>query len=870
MQDVRQTFLDYFAKNNHQVLPSSSLVPSDDPTLLFTNAGMNQFKEVFLGKAHASFSTAATSQKCVRAGGKHNDLENVGHTKRHHTFFEMLGNFSFGDYFKQQAIELAWTFVEKELQLDTQRVYVSVFHQDQEAYDLWHKHIGLEPKRIFSFGEKDNFWSMGDTGPCGPCSEIFYDMAPDGSQPTAQSVEAQGDRFLEFWNLVFMQYMQNADGSRQPLPSPSIDTGMGLERITAILEGVDTNYDTQLFRPLLQYVSDASKMNYFEASASQAEKASARVLADHIRATTFLIGDGVLPSKEGRGYVLRRIMRRAMRHGRNIGLKEKGFSDMAHVVVESYGHHYDQLKVQENRIVDVIAEEEARFSQTIDRGMVLLDKEIEHLKKQNKKVLPGDQAFHLYDTYGFPVDLTADVLKEHGYQVDQAGFDEAFEAHREKARGSWKGNQNKVLETLVQQWASNQWQTIFMGYDQLQAEGEILALVHQDAAVDTVNEGDEVEVLLNQTPFYGESGGQVGDVGSMKTPKGALDVLDTKRIGSDFIVHRCVVTEGSIAVGEQAQSSVNEKLRMDAARNHTATHILHATLREVLGEHVEQRGSLVAPERLRFDFTHPQGLTATQWTQLERMINQRIWQNATLDTQIMSLEEAKASGAIALFGEKYGETVRVVKTGAYSVEFCGGTHLARTGEIGLFKIIAEKSISAGIRRIEAFTGDRALYFVQQLHQQSQALSEKLGTSQENLLERVDEMQAQQKKLKKQRKAQPAAADQKQVHRMGDITVWTAVVDLENAKDLRGVANDWMNQLKSGVVVLGHAGADKASVMIKISSDQTSALSAKALIEPVKKELDGSGGGKDDFAQAGGPKVDALEAAIQAVLKAIDA
>ncbi|MCB1198493.1 MAG: alanine--tRNA ligase, partial [Deltaproteobacteria bacterium] len=745
--DIRQKFIDYFTQHGHTKVASSSLVPHGDATLLFTNAGMNQFKDVFLGQEKRPYTQAISSQKCVRAGGKHNDLENVGYTARHHTFFEMLGNFSFGDYFKSEAIALAWQFITEELKLDPSRLYVTIFLDDDQAYAIWKDEIGIDPARIFRFGEKDNFWSMGDTGPCGPCSEIFYDQAPDGSLPDQQQFAAQDDRFMEIWNLVFMQFMQHADGSREKLPNPSIDTGMGLERITSVLEGKTNNYDTSLFTSILTYISKHSQADYFS-DADDITKISQRVLADHIRAMVFLIADGVLPSKDGRGYVLRRIMRRAMRHGRKIDFAEHGLSSLSEVVVASYAAAYPELKDKQSQIKQAILAEEKLFALTVDRGMHLLLEEIKRAQTQNHKKFSGETAFHLYDTYGFPVDMTADVLREHDMQLDEQGFEEAFAQHREKARGSWKGNDNAQLEVLASSWIKQNITTDFLGYDRLDASAEVIVLVKDGVEVESAHAGDEVSLLLNQTPFYGESGGQVGDTGSITFAGGDMEVLRTHKIAQDLIVHDVKVTSGNIKLGMTVQATVNADLRQATAKNHTATHMLHATLKEVLGPHVEQKGSLVAPERLRFDFAHGQALLAEEKTQIEDLINARIKQNDPMVTQVLAITEAKKTGAVSMFGEKYGDTVRVLSLGDYSKEFCGGTHVKASGEIQQFVLLKESSVSAGVRRIEALTGKRAVDYMEHLSSIHEAIASKLGVQTEDVVTHVQWMNQALKEKKK--------------------------------------------------------------------------------------------------------------------------
>lgn len=868
MKDLRATFLSYFEKNQHQIVPSSSLVPSGDSTLLFTNAGMNQFKDVFAGKAKTKFLRAVTAQKCMRAGGKHNDLENVGYTKRHHTFFEMLGNFSFGDYFKEKAIELAWDFILKEIGLPEDRLYVTIFNKDGEAFKIWTQKIGLNPKKIFRFGEKDNFWSMGDTGPCGPCSEIFFDLSPDGQLPTQDQFSAQDHRYLEFWNLVFMEFLQHKDGSRESLPKPSIDTGSGLERLTAILSGVDNNYDTYLFQPILEYISKNSSVDYWKTS-DEKKKTSQKVIADHIRAISFLIADGVIPSKDGRGYVLRRIMRRAMRHGRKIDFVNHGLSELSQVVVEHYSKAYPELELCKKNIVEVIRGEEDKFSATVDRGIMLLNSAIEEAKQTKLITLKGEVAFHLYDTYGFPADLTADVLREHGMTLDQVGFDQAFENHREKARGSWKGSKGKEIETLVSKWLSQGIETKFLGYDQRSAKGKIISIVENGKEIFEAKTDQEIEVLADQTPFYGESGGQVGDIGSITGSDFVLDVIDTVKPAPSIYIHRCRVVEGRVTSNVVADFLVNEKARFDTEKNHTATHMLHATLKEELGAHVQQKGSLVAPERLRFDFAHPTPITIEQLTKIEQVMNERIWNNTSATIEKLSYQKAMDSGAVALFGEKYGDEVRVLSIGDYSKELCGGTHLSRTGDIGMFKIVKESSVSAGVRRIEAFTSHRAFRYLNDMQRQVLDLSQKLGVPLEKISDRIEKMMQIQKEAKKiSQKNTSISMEEGTIQQIGKIHVYEQMVSVENPKDLRDIADRCMEKLKSGVVILGAKTVDKVFLVVKVSKDITS-IKAGDLVKQVATIVGGSGGGRDDFAQAGGPNTQYLDQAVDKIKSIIE-
>ncbi|MCB0271849.1 MAG: alanine--tRNA ligase [Bdellovibrionales bacterium] len=920
--DIRKKFLDYFSKHQHEVVESSSLIPFGDATLLFTNAGMNQFKDVFLGKESRDYTKAATSQKCVRAGGKHNDLENVGYTARHHTFFEMLGNFSFGDYFKDEAIVLAWNFVTKELLLDQNRLYVTVFEEDDEAFNIWKNKIGIDPKRIFRSGEKDNFWAMGDTGPCGPCSEIFYDQNPSGELPNYQEFIEQDDRFMEIWNLVFMQFMLYPDGRREKLPTPSIDTGMGLERITSVMEGKKNNYDSSLFEPILKKISEISKKDYFT-TADDKIKISQRVIADHIRAMVFLICDGVLPSKEGRGYVLRRIMRRAMRHARKIDVEKNGLSLLAPTVITQYQNAYPTLSSNQKRIIETIEKEESLFSLTVDRGLQLLTQEIEKLIRQNQHTLSGSVAFHLYDTYGFPVDMTADVLREQNMQVDMDGFHQAFSEHREKARGSWKGNQHAVLENFVSAWKANNIQTTFLGYKTLEAKGVVLSMIQNGKEIQSAGESDEISILLDQTPFYGESGGQVGDVGSMTWNGGSLEVLNTHKIGQDYIVHDVKIEQGVLSLGTDLVATVDAELRSATAKNHSATHILHATLKEVLGSHIEQKGSLVAPERLRFDFTHSSAVGQEELDQIENIINQRIEKNDAMITEVLPIDEAKKSGAVSLFGEKYGDVVRVLSLGDYSKEFCGGTHVTQSGDIQKFIFLKESSVSAGVRRVEAITGKRAIQYLSTLEQitdrlcktyklsmyqiipfahwlidaqssmkkskpiapqddfnqyQHEAWTPKIvtrslsgifGVPTDKIEERMATMYQKIKQYKQgEQTTTRAQTSMQNVQSKDGVDYVVQKVEIQDPKELRDIADRFLEKVQNGLIILGATYEGKAYLVVKVSKGLNDKYHAGEMVKVGAQVLEGSGGGRPDFAQAGGTKVEALDQALQTIVEGL--
>ncbi|MCB0327531.1 MAG: alanine--tRNA ligase [Bdellovibrionales bacterium] len=867
--NLRQQFLRYFESKNHMILPSSSLVPQGDPTLLFTNAGMNQFKDVFLGGEKAPSPRVVTAQKCVRAGGKHNDLENVGRTGRHHTFFEMLGNFSFGDYFKEEAIALAWEFVVKELNLPLDRLYVTVHHSDDEAFGIWSNKINLDPKRITRLGDKDNFWSMGATGPCGPCSEIFFDQGPNvGCQKPDCKVGCDCDRFVEFWNMVFMEFLAHADGSRENLPKPSIDTGMGLERITSILSGVTQNYDTSLFSPIFDALSELSQVDYRKEAQTE-KKISARVIADHIRAMSFLIADGVRPSKEGRGYVLRRIMRRAMRHGRNISLQNQGLSKLSLSVIQAYGEHYQELISHKDLIQSEIALEEERFELTVDRGLSLLYSEISKMKENQQETLEGPVAFQLYDTYGFPIDLTADVLRENHMFVDQKGFDQAFAQHKEKARGSWKGAQGKEIESFVNKWLGEGFQNTFLGYEVLENAAPILHILKDQQEVEQAQADDSIVIFTDQSPFYGESGGQVGDVGNVYGEGFEIDIIDTQKCTGDIIAHYGRVSFGRVCVSSMATWKVDLQSRKNTAQNHSATHLIHSALKQVLGDHVVQKGSLVSPQRLRFDFTHDAPISDRELFEIESLVNQEIWNSVKVEKQVMPIDKAMASGAIGMFGEKYGSEVRVVTMGSFSKELCGGTHVDRIGDIGFCKIIKESSVSQGIRRIEALTSTQALQYVFDLYQNQNRLSETLGVSKDKLSQRVEKMLQQQKDFKKKLSSVGAQVsfDQNQIENLGGLQVLVQEIDVEDPKTLREIADRALEKIKEGVVLIGAKNQDKAFLLVKRSANLKE-LHAGKLVQEAAKLIGGSGGGRPDFAQAGGTQPENLSKAIDQIKQAL--
>ncbi|WP_298378371.1 alanine--tRNA ligase [Azospirillum sp.] len=885
--DIRRKFLDYFAKQGHQIVESSPLVPRNDPTLMFTNAGMVQFKNVFTGAEQRSYKRATTSQKCVRAGGKHNDLDNVGYTARHHTFFEMLGNFSFGDYFKDDAIAFAWNLITKEYGLPAEKLLVTVHSSDEDAAGIWRKVAGLSDDRIIRIPTDDNFWRMGDTGPCGPCSEIFFDHGPSIAGGPPGSPEQDGDRFIEIWNLVFMQYEQLGPDNLVALPKPSIDTGMGLERLAAVLQGKHDNYDIDLMRALIVASADATKT-----SPDGAHAVSHRVIADHLRSSSFLIADGVLPSNEGRGYVLRRIMRRAMRHAHMIGAVEPLMHRLVSALVQQMGDAYPELIRARALIVETLKLEETRFKQTLDRGLRLLEDEVGRLGESQP--LAGEVAFKLYDTYGFPLDLTQDVLRSQGRAVDEAGFKASMDEQRRKARESWAGSGEVGTEKLWYEVKDELGATEFFGYDTEVAEGKVTALIKGDARVESAAAGEEILVVVNQTPFYGESGGQAGDTGVIFSANGAeFTVSDTqKKLGAVW-AHVGAVTKGSLKVGDVVELRVDSARRSAIRANHSATHLLHEALRNRLGDHVTQKGSLVAPERLRFDISQPVGLTAEDIAAVEDEVNRRILGNSDVITRLMSPDEARADGAMALFGEKYGDEVRVVSMGgahgaadrAYSIELCGGTHVRRTGDIGVFKIVSEGAVAAGVRRIEALTGAGAKAWLTErdhwLTEAASTLKVKPDEVPARVAVLVDERRKMERELTDLRrqvalsgsagggaKADGAAGEAKDV---AGVKLAARVIDGLPAKDLKPMADALKAQIGSGVVVLIAGNEGKASIVIGVTDDLTGGLSAVDLVRVAAEALGGKGGGgRPDMAQAGGPDVALAPAAIAAIEQAITA
>jgi alanyl-tRNA synthetase len=864
--EIRSRFLKYFEKNGHNIVESSTLVPKDDPSLLFTNAGMVQFKKVFLGQEKRPYSRATTSQKCLRVGGKHNDLENVGRTARHHTFFEMLGNFSFGDYFKADAIKFAWKFITEELKLPKDKLYVSIYKDDDEAGELWQKVAGVAPERIFRLGEKDNFWSMGDTGPCGPCSEIYVDQGADmACGPDCGIGKCDCDRFLEIWNLVFMQFDQAADGTRTPLPRPSIDTGMGLERIAAVVQGKRSNFETDIFRSLIDYVADKASVKYH---ADKETDTALQVIADHSRSIAFLITDQILPSNEGRGYVLRRLIRRAFRFGRLIGLTDPFLHDTARQVVQQMRDAYPELLSNQEFMARVIKEEEERFSQTLDKGLVILEEELERLGSGGR--ISGEFAFKLYDTYGFPLDIVNDVSEKKGVSVDEPGFMACMKEQKARAKKAWKGSGEKDVASMFQGLLEAGVKTKFIGYASVEGEGRIVALLNgEGAAVDKLDQGEGGWLVAASTPFYGESGGQEGDVGEVSTATGGADVLETVKPAPDLTVHKIFVNEGELAPGQVANLTVNARLRMAGTRNHTTTHLLHAALRQVLGDHVKQSGSLVGPERLRFDFTHIAPMTAQEIARVEQLVNRAILDDIPVSREFVSQKEAVARGAMALFGEKYGDTVCLVEVPGVSMELCGGTHLMSTGQAGSFVILSETGVAAGIRRIEAATGWNVLNYLQGLRQEMGEVQAVLKARPEEVAARAKAMSAQVKALQKDvERLQTKLASGEGGARMGDVEeiggVKVLAVKAETAsiKSLREQMDALKSKLPSGVALIVAPTEDgKVAVLLSVSRDLHGKFTAPALIKEVAAEVGGSGGGRPDMAQAGGTDASGMDRAI---------
>ena len=861
--ELRSNFLDFFRERGHEVVPSSPLVPANDPTLLFTNAGMVQFKEVFLGLETRSYSRAASSQRCVRAGGKHNDLENVGYTARHHTFFEMLGNFSFGDYFKREAIGFAWEFLTGVMALPPERLWVTVYADDDEAADIWLKEVKVDPARFTRIGDKpggkpyesDNFWSMGDTGPCGPCSEIFYDHGPEVPGGPPGSPDAEADRYIEIWNLVFMQYDRDRDGNMTPLPKPSVDTGMGLERLAAVMQGVHSNYEIDLLQNLIGAAAELT-------DCADRSDASLKVIADHIRSSSFLITDGVLPSNEGRGYVLRRIIRRAIRHGHKLGQREPFFHKLVGVLAQDMGGAYPELARARDQVERVLRQEEERFAETLDQGMGILEQAIAGLSGE---IIPGETVFKLYDTFGFPVDLTADIARERGLHLDMEGFEREMSAQRERARAASQFEGQYDVKLGIQG------KTEFTGYDHLADQGTVIGLYAEGEAVDHLGAGQSGMVVLDRTPFYAESGGQVGDRGLLRGQTGEFEVQDTRKQGGGPFGHIGRVRSGELRVGDRLEARVDVERRQDTAYNHSATHLMHAALRVVLGDHVTQKGSLVEADRLRFDFSHFEPVSHEQLREIEDLVNAEIRANHPVETRLMSLDDALESGAMALFGEKYDQDVRVLRMGEFSVELCGGTHVQRTGDIGLFKITAEAGVAAGIRRIEAVTGARALAWVRDEEAHLDEVAALVKAGRETAADKVGQLIERSRKLEKELETLKGKLASSQGGELADravavdgVQVLAARLDGADAKTLRETVDQLKNKLGSAAVVLAAVSGDKVSLVAGVTKDRTGQIKAGELVNAVASQVGGKGGGRPDMAQAGGNQPEGLDAALAAV------
>ncbi len=865
--EIRARFLKFFEDKGHTVVSSSSLVPHNDPTLLFTNAGMNQFKDCFLGAEKRAYVRATTSQKCVRAGGKHNDLENVGRTARHHTFFEMLGNFSFGDYFKKDAIAFAWSFLTEDLKLDKERLYVSVYTDDDEAADIWHNQEGVPRERIFRF-EEDNFWQMGDTGPCGPCSEIFYDNGPEvGCGSPECTVGCDCDRYMEIWNNVFMQFDRQPDGELIPLPKPAVDTGMGLERITTVMQGVQSNYDTDLLRNIISYIETLSGKTYGK---DDDNDVSMRVMADHSRATAYLIADGVMPSNEGRGYVLRRIMRRAMRHAKMLGFEDPVLYKTSVFVLDAMSTAYPEEAGRKDFVAKVVQNEEERFIQTLGNGLRILQEEIAGLSAGGNKTIPGETVFKLYDTYGFPLDLTADIVEKDGFSLDEEGFEACMEEQRAKAREHWKGSGEEAISGIYKKLVDDGIKTTFSGYQNNEDQGEIIAIIRQGELVEEAACGEKVEIVTSTTPCYGESGGQVGDTGSMTTGNATVTINDTKKPLPDLFVHHCEIVTGALKIADIAAIKVDRERRQRIVINHTATHLLQAALQKHLGNHIKQAGSLVTPERLRFDFTHFSPVTTAELMTIEAEVNSQIRHNAEVVSQLMSADEAKQSGAMALFGEKYGDEVRVISVGDYSKELCGGTHAAAAGDIGLFRILSEGGIAAGVRRIEAVTGEAALGLVHQQQKALQRLADLVKSDPQQLEMRIQKMVEHQKELEKEVEqlhtklnAERSNELLNQLQDIDGVKLLAVKVPGVDGKGLRDFSDQLRDKVGSGVLVLVADSDGKVALLVAVTKDLIPRVKAGDLIKPLAAIVGGRGGGKPELAQAGGSEPAKIGALLQA-------
>ncbi|MBK7486566.1 MAG: alanine--tRNA ligase [Nitrospira sp.] len=862
VNDLRRAFIQYFEQQGHRAVPSAPLIPQADPTLLFTNAGMNQFKRVFLGEETRAYNRAVTVQKCLRAGGKHNDLENVGYTRRHHTFFEMLGNFSFGDYFKEDAIRFGWEFLTSVVGLSKDRMWITIFREDDEADRLWRK-IGVSPSRIVRCGEKDNFWQMADTGPCGPCSELHFDQGP--SVPGDATPNGEGDRVIEIWNLVFMQFNRDSAGTLNPLPKPSIDTGMGLERLTAVAQGRLSNYDSDLFAPLLAAIGGRAGAQY--GAVEQADR-SMRVIADHLRAITFLMADGVLPSNEGRGYVLRRILRRAARHGRLLGITEPFLHELTATVVEQMGEAYHELRPAAGTVAEATRGEEERFIATLDQGLPILNDMLTKVRASGQNMLSGTEIFKLYDTYGFPMDLIAEACREQDIRLDETGFEAAIEEQRTRARKTG-GFEGETARPALSEVAARVGTTAFVGYEHLNSEGVVQALLKGDRLVKDAREGDDIEVVLDVTPFYAEGGGQAGDQGLLTGPDGRVEIRETTRPVPTLIVHKGVVTSGSIREGERLQLSVNRRTRHDAARNHTATHLVHAALRDLLGPHVKQYGSLVAPNRLRFDFAHFRPLASRDIDEIESIVNEQVRQDQPVQTDVMGVQEAVAGGALAFFGDKYGDQVRVVHIDTFSKELCGGTHCRRTGEIGLFRIVSESGVAAGVRRIECLTGSGALDSLKRLEADVRELSDLLKVAPGEVVARTRKLNEQLKEKERELaevklKMASTSSGDAQAREIKGVQVHAQRTDGLDVNGMRALADQLRDKLRSGVVALGAANDGKVSLLVVVTKDLVGRLKAGELIKEMATEVGGTGGGRPEMAQAGGKNPEGLGTALEKV------
>ncbi len=871
--EIRQSFLDYFEQKNHCVISSASLVPQNDPTLLFTNAGMVQFKNVFLGQENREYHRAVSVQKCVRAGGKHNDLEQVGRTARHHTFFEMLGNFSFGDYFKKEAIQYAWEYLTEVVQLPTNKLYASIYKDDDEAFEIWKNDIHLSSDRIIRLGEKDNFWAMGNTGPCGPCSEIYIDQGEAlGCGKSTCAVGCDCDRYLEIWNLVFMQFDRDDAGSMSPLPKPCIDTGMGLERLTAVLQQKPSNYDSDIMMGLIEHVSEITGKSHSKNSDTDV---SLRVIADHARAVTFLIGDGVLPSNEGRGYVLRRILRRALRHGKLLEQKNPFFHHITEDVIDKFKGVYPELNSNHDFIQKVVVNEEESFNTTLTVGTQRLDEIIDRLQKENKNTIPGNEVFKLYDTYGFPVDLVEETAKDLHLSIDMEGFNEAMQEQKEKAMASWKGSGESKIAPVFSEIEQKHGHTQFTGYKDTHDQGIVLAILKDQDLINTAEPGEEVDLITNQTPFYGESGGQLGDSGLAFNDRTQIEILDTKKPLPNLILHKAKIIQGNLRVSDSLTLEVNGQKRNSTALNHSATHLLHAALKEVLGPHVKQAGSLVASDRLRFDYTHFTPLTDWERERIETLVNEKIRENIRVDSQEMEIEEALKNGAVALFGEKYGDKVRVVSVPGFSKELCGGTHVSATGTIGFFKITHEGGIASGVRRIEALTGPAAYDRIQQEFKSMAGIRTLLKAQPDEELGRLQRVLDKNKALEKEITTLKeklisgkgaSSGIQDEVQKLGDVSVLVKKLEGVDAKSLRSFIDNAKNQIKSGIIVAGATSNGKVMLAAGVTKDLTDRFHAGNILKEISKIVGGSGGGRPDMAQAGGTQPEKLDDALQSVFK----